>query len=158
MSSKFLIEELFSASVIRSGQLVDLEYTENTGIPEELVKELVYRQLRKDRYSVKKTSPRGKGPDIEGSSNEGAIIVEAKGEASRPEMFRNFFLTALGQVLLRMRDQNTRYVIALPIHEKFVRLVRQVPHNVRKKLNLEFWLIGTEPVRYSIHTLLPHSP
>ncbi len=158
MSSKLSMEELFLAYVERSGQLVDLEYTKNAGISEEIVKELVYRELRKESYSVKKTSPRGKGPDIEGSSPKGRVIVEAKGEGSRPEMFHNFFLAALGQILMRMTDQNTRYIIALPIHEKFVRLVRQLPPNVREKLNLEFWLIGAKPVRYSIHILLPHSP
>ncbi len=68
MSSKLSMEELCLAYVERSGQLVDLEYTKNAGISEEIVKELVYRELRKESYSVKKTSPRGKGPDIEGSS------------------------------------------------------------------------------------------
>jgi hypothetical protein len=36
-----------------------------------------------------------------------------------------------------------------------VRLVRAVSQHARKKLNLEFWLIGTVPIRYSIHIVYP---
>lgn len=56
---------------------------------------------------------------------------------------------------MRMKNERARYVVALPVHEKFVRLVRQVPRRLREKLNLEFWLVGDEPVRYSIHILRP---
>lgn len=158
MKTEPVVEELFTASVVRSGQLVDLEYTGNKAISEELVKDLVYRELRKEPYSVKKNPPGRKGPDIEGSGAKGTVIVEAKGEPTRPQEFHNYFWTVLGQILLRMSHQDARYIVALPIHEKFVRLVRQVPAGVRRKLNLEFWLIGTQPVRYSIHVLPPHAP
>jgi hypothetical protein len=149
-------EDLFCACVMRSTQLVDLEYQENAGISEETVKDQVYRQLTRDDYSAKKNSPHGKGPDIEGwSAQQGDMVVEAKGEGSRPEMFHNFFLAAIGQIVLRMSKTNARYVVALPIHENFVKLVRKVPQDVRRKLNLEFWLVGSKPVSYSIHILRP---
>ena len=147
------------ASVMNSRQFVDLEYKQNAGITEEAVKDIVYQQLTRDGYSAKKSSPRGKGADIEGwSSQKGGVVVEAKGEGSRPEMFHNFFLAALGQIVMRMSEENTRYVIALPIHEKFVRLVRGVSQHALKKLNLEFWLVGADPIRYSIHILYPNAP
>jgi hypothetical protein len=149
-------DELLSAHVFNSRQLVDLEYKQNAGITEEVVKDLVCRELSRDGYSLKKSLPKGKGADIEGwSIHKGGVIVEAKGEGSRPEMFRNFFLAALGQIVMRTSEENTRYIVALPAHEKFVRLVRAVSQHARKKLNLEFWLIGTVPIRYSIHIVYP---
>jgi len=148
--------ELHCASVMNSRQLVDLEYKQNAGITEEVVKDIVYRQLMRDGYSAKKSLPKGKGADIEGwSSQHGGVVVEAKGEGSRPEMFHNFFLAALGQIVMRTNEKNTRYVVALPIHEKFVRLAQGVSQYARKRLDLEFWLVGTEPIRYSIHVLSP---
>ena len=83
-----------------------------------------------------------KGPDIEAASLNETIILEAKGEASRPEMFGNFFLAAIGQILLRMTHSERRYVIALPFHKRFVKLVQRVPGTIRLKLQLEFWFIG----------------
>jgi hypothetical protein len=149
-------DELFCGGVINSRQLVDLEYKQNAGITEEVVKDLVHKQLTRDGYSAKKSPPKGKGADIEGwSIQQGGIVVEAKGEGSRPEMFHNFFLAGLGQIVMRMSERNTRYVVALPIHEKFVRLVQRVSQHARRKLNLEFWFVGTEPVCYSIHILYP---
>ena len=151
--------ELHCAYVTNSRQFVDLEYKQNAGITEEVVKDLVYQQLKRDGYSAKKNSPKGKGADIEGWSNRyGGVVVEAKGEGSRPEMFYNFFVAALGQIVMRMNERNTRYVVALPIHEKFVRLVQGVSHEARKKLNLEFWLVGADPIRYSIHILYAEHP
>ena len=135
---------------------MDLEYKENLGITEEVVKDLVCRQLERDGYSVKKKLPREKGADIEGLSNQhGGVIVEAKGEASRPEMFYNFFLAALGQIVMRMSEENARYTVALPAHEKFVKLVRGVSQSARKKLNLEFWLVEAPGC---IHILDPEYP
>lgn len=90
------IEDLLCAYVERSDQLLDFVYKEPMGISAEVVKECVYRQLRKESYSVKKSSKAGKDPDVEGSSWEGAVVVEAKGEGSRPEMFYNLFLAAVG--------------------------------------------------------------
>ena len=135
-------DELHCACVVNSRQLVDLEYKENLGITEEVVKDLVCRQLERDGYSVKKELPKEKGADIEGWSNQhGGVIVEAKGEGSRPEMFHNFFLAALGQIVTRMSEENARHIVTLPAHEKFVKLVRGVSQHARKKLDLEFWLV-----------------
>lgn len=152
-------EDIFLGTVLNSQQLVDLEYTGRAGITEEVVKEVVCRQLRRDGYSAKKNAPRGKGADIEGwSSQQGEIAVEAKGEASRPEMFHNYFLAALGQVVLRFGPSSKRYVVALPIHEAYVKLVRKVSREARKALNLEFWLVGGTPIQFTIHVVHPDTP
>jgi hypothetical protein len=70
-------------------------------------------------------------------------------------MFYNFFLAALGQIVMRASEENTKYIVALPAHERFVRLVRGVSQHARGKLNLEFWLICAVPIRYSIFILRP---
>jgi hypothetical protein len=67
-------------------------------------------------------------------------------------MFRNFFQSTLGQILTQMNDQAATDIIALPCHDRFVRLVRRVPRPIRRKLKLDFWLVEpTGLLDYHIH-------
>jgi hypothetical protein len=148
---------IFRGSYPSAGFLVDFEYKQNKGLNEELVKRVVTVHLEGDGYSVKCGEKAQHGPDIEAfHTSRPGLVVEAKGEASRPEMFRNFFQAALGQIILRMNAEGCSYIVALPCHQQFVRLVRQVPQSVSRKLGLEFWLIEPDSgaLDYSIHTAL----
>jgi hypothetical protein len=137
-------EVVFAATYSPAGTLVEFEYKENCGLSEEIVKEAVRTYLNRSGYSVKTKTRSEKGADIEAyAPTLCPVIVEAKGEGSRPEMFNNFFLAAIGQILGRMSDHSARYVVALPWHARHVRLARNVPCAVRKKLNLEFWFVET---------------
>ncbi len=138
------------------GFLVDFEYRGRKGFTEELVQGVVAALLEREGYSVKTGGRLPRGPDLEAFSTRGRkIVVEAKGEGSRPEMFRNFFQAALGQIILRMNDDRTIYIVALPCHDQFVRLVRLVPRRVFRALNLHFWLIeATQGILdYHIHVV-----
>lgn len=147
--------ELFCAYVGRRDQLYDLAYTGALGLSEEVVKDLVFRQLRRDGFAGKRSAPRGKGPDIAGSDRKGRVVVEVKGEGARPQEFYNSFLNVLGQIVTRMDDAKARYIIALPIRHRFVDLLCKLPSRIRRELHLEFWLVGEKPSRWSIHVLYP---
>ena len=56
-------------------------------------------------------------------------------------MFRNFFQSALGQILIQMNNQAATYTIALPCQDRFVRLVCRVPRAICRKLKLDFRLV-----------------
>jgi hypothetical protein len=56
-------------------------------------------------------------------------------------MFRNFFQSTLGQILIQMNDEAATYIIALPCHDRFVRLACRVPRAICRKLKLDFWLV-----------------
>ena len=137
-----LDDQINAFAVLNINQLAEFEYAENCGLSEELVKAVASKYLNGHGYSVKVGTKREKGPDIEAAKLDETTILEAKGEASRPEKFNNFFLAALGQILLRMTRSGKRFVIALPCHKRFVKLVQRVPNTVRQKLGLELWLIG----------------
>jgi len=137
-----LSDQINAFSVQNISQLVEWEYADNCGLSEELVKAVVSMYLNRRGFSVRVGAKGEKGPDIEAATLDETIVLEAKGEASRPEMFGNFFLAALGQILLRMTRTERRYVIALPYHKKFVKMVQHLPGSVRQKLQLEFWLVG----------------
>ena len=136
--------------------VVDFEYKQNQGLDEQLVKRIVTVHLESEGYIVKCGERSQRGPDVEAFSvGKPGLVIEAKGEGSKPGMFRNFFLAALGQIILRMGHNDSSYIVALPCHEQFVRLVRQVPLSVCRMLNLQFWLIeptsGTRD--YCIHAV-----
>ena len=134
--------KIVCATYPKSGVLVELEYKEYRGLSEELVIEVIRTWLGHHGYSVTSRKKSQKGPDLEAfAPTEKTLVLEAKGEGSRPEMFRNYFLAALGQIVLRMNGSGATYVVALPSHEKYVSLVRKVPPPIRKKLGLEFWLV-----------------
>ncbi len=81
------------------------------------------------------------------------MIVEAKGEGQNPRTIYRSFMVVLGQILCRMQNEDSRFVIALPAQEGFVRLARMLPAALRQKLNLEIWVINPDNVGYQLAIL-----
>jgi hypothetical protein len=76
------------------------------------------------------------------TKDELMLFVEAKGEGSRPEMFNNYFLNVLGEIVQRRSMQVADYGVALPAHAKYVRLIEQLDDSfVRFHLRLNFYLV-----------------
>lgn len=128
-----------------SGTMVEDEYRGNKGLSEEIVKATVRIVLESIGYSTRVSTKGESGPDVEAhslSDGKPCLLVEAKGEGSGPKVFHKNLCAALGQTLLRMGNEKTIYVIALPRHRSYLNLVRRIPRRVRESLNLEFWLVA----------------
>lgn len=122
-------------------EMKNFAYDKPVQLTEETVKEAVGAFLRNRGYTVAIGKKRERGPDMRATKEGVKLIVEAKGEGSRNEMFNNFFLQVLGETLQRMSEQAAEYGIALPAHRKFVRLVEELSDNVRYILRLNFYFV-----------------
>jgi hypothetical protein len=79
--------------------------------------------------------------DTEARPGGDYLVLEAKGEGSRPAMRVNYFLGALGELLQRMDSPGPRYGLVLPAHRQFAGLVIRLPSWVKERLNLCFFLV-----------------
>jgi hypothetical protein len=84
---------------------------------------------------------RERGADMRATKDGLKLIVEAKGEGSRNEMFNNFFIGILGELLQRMSEPAAEYGVALPAHRKYARLIEELSDNVRFVLRMNFYLV-----------------
>lgn len=55
---------------------------------------------------------RDRGIDIEARRASDRWIIEAKGIPSRPQGWRNYYLSAVGLLLTRMNDETSKYSVA----------------------------------------------
>lgn len=122
-------------------EMRNFSYEGAVGLNEETVKDSVGAFLRSQGYTVATGRRRERGADMRATKEGLKLIVEAKGEGSRSEMFNNFFLNVLGETLQRMSEPAAEYGVALPAHRKFVRLVDELSDNVRFTLRLNFYLV-----------------
>lgn len=122
-------------------EMKNFAYEGSVGLNEESVKASVAEFLRNQGYTVAVGKKRERGPDIRASREGLKLIVEAKGEGSRNEMFNNFFVSILGEILQRMNEQAAEYGIALPAHRKYARLIEELSDNPRFVLRLNFYLV-----------------
>ena len=127
-------------------EMKNFAYEGRTGLDEEAVKSSVAGFLRSRGYTVAVGKKRERGPDMRASKEGLKLIVEAKGEGSRNEMFNNFFVSALGEILQRMTEQAAEYGIALPAHRKFARLIEELSDTPRYVLRLNFYLVRPSSV------------
>lgn len=129
-------------------EMRNFAYHEAAGVKEETVKSAVAAFIRTQGYSVSVGKERERGPDIRATKEPINLIAEAKGEGSRPEMFNNYFLNALGEIIQRRSMQAAEYGIALPAHSKFIRLVADLDDlAVRFVLRLNFYLVHKDGLR-----------
>lgn len=132
-----------TATYAHSGHLWESDHAEIKGLSEALVADIVALVLKRRGYSLRVRAKCQTGPDVEAVSPKGRrIVVEAKGEGRNSDASYTLFVTALGQILLRMNSEDTTYVVAVPWHKRYVDLLRKVPRSLCRRLNLEFWLIA----------------
>jgi hypothetical protein len=117
-------------------------YVGEVGLTEDQVKRTVAEILRADAWAVDMRWGRAHGIDIEARRGPERLVLEAKGEGSRPAMRVNFFL---GELLQRMDGPNARYGLALPAHRQFVSLALRLPSWARAHLNIWFFLARPAP-------------
>lgn len=122
-------------------EMKNFAYEGSAGLDEDTVKTSVADFLRSRGYTVSVGKKRERGADMRATKDGLKLIVEAKGEGSRSEMFNNFFISILGEVLQRMNEQAAEYGIALPAHRKYARLIEELSDNPRWVLRLNFYLV-----------------
>lgn len=123
------------------------------GMVEDEVKAANKSALEARSYEVVVHWGQKTGCDIEAKLGSSKIVVEAKGEGSRRQMLGNYFLQALGQIILRMEDSNAEYGIAFPAHPSYIELVLKVPRQVRQALRLDFYFARRADTNYEIGVL-----
>jgi hypothetical protein len=116
-------------------------YAGELKITEDQVKQAVHAVLQTAGWHVETRWGHLPGIDIEATRGTDRLVVEAKGEGTRPAMRVNFLLGALGELLQRMDTPDARYGLALPAHRQFVGLICRLPIWVRTHLSLHFWLV-----------------
>lgn len=137
-----------SCSVVHLHDRVSVQrfgYAGELGVTEDAVKRSVSRALQADGWTVDVRWGHAHGIDIVAQRETERLVLEAKGEGSRPSMRVNYFLGALGELLQRMDDPDARYGLALPAHRQFVALMLGLPEWVRARLDLYFFLVRPLP-------------
>jgi hypothetical protein len=118
-------------------------------LSEPYVVELMRNALQSYGYKLHAERPMtAHGADIVGRHprDRHYIFVECKGYPtgdSEGAQRDNYFLAVLGQILLRMRQENAYYAIALPDHPFYTkRILRAEMRRARRWLGLWFFLVG----------------
>ena len=110
-------------------------------LQEEEIKAVINEKLQHDGWETKVAWGHTRGIDIEATKNEERWVIEVKGPGSRPEMRNNYFISMLGEMLQRMDDERTRYSIALPKMEKYIRLWQELPTLAKKRTTIDLLLV-----------------
>ncbi len=121
--------------------VLQFAYPDDIAISEDTVTRAVKGVLEAEGWSVNVKLGHEHGIDIEARRGDQRMMLESKGEGSRSAMRVNYFLGALGELLQRMDTPDARYGLALPAHRQLVRLVLKLPHWVRLRLQLCFYLV-----------------
>ncbi|MDB5066166.1 MAG: hypothetical protein JWM18_2600 [Chloroflexi bacterium] len=125
-------------TVVPVGQVV------SSLLSEDRLKEIIARHLREAGYQVVVKMGKVHGVDLEARRGEERLLIEAKGEAALNAQQVNYFLGALGELLLRMSDLSARYALALPDNKQYRALIGRIPPPVWKALNLSAFLIRAD--------------
>jgi hypothetical protein len=77
----------------------------------------------------------------------GTFVAEVEGDSSRQK--EQAMYSALGQIVLSMRDSSPEitYALAVPDTEKWAMQLRKVPNSVKEVLRLRLWLVSDSGVR-----------
>ncbi len=67
-------------------------------------------------------------------------VIEAKGETAAVGLD---FRTGIGQLVLHITDRTTRYGLAVPDTEKFIKQCDKLPSRVRESLNIFILLVNS---------------
>ena len=89
--------------------------------------------LRKRGWRVR---TQNRGADIVAKRGRETWIIEAKGAPQRPQQRRNYFLDALGEILQRMDSCRTKYSVAFPYVEPYIRLWDKLPRCAKHRTRL----------------------
>lgn len=116
------------------------------------VKRAVKARLEAHGYTVIVSRDGRRGIDMDANGPGGRILVQASGEEPFQE---NNVLTALGELVVRMRDPIARYALALPDNPGSRRLARGIPAAARGRLSLGFFFVCRDAGRLEVEEELP---
>jgi hypothetical protein len=89
----------------------------------------------------------GRADLVAAKESEGTVVVEVEGDSSRQK--EQAMYSALGQVVLSMRDSSPQitYALAVPDSDQWERQMRKVPGWICEMLRLRLWLVSETGVR-----------
>jgi DNA-binding transcriptional MocR family regulator len=129
-----LVSQPFSSTSEGSAETVRL-------ITEDEVKIAMKNHLERNDHEVAVIFGQAEGIDIEARSEDGRILIEARGEAASPQQATDHFLSALGAIVRWMTDPDARYGLALPDNKVYRELVQKLPSLGRSRLNLTVFYV-----------------
>jgi len=106
---------------------------ENENLSEDELKMILKNHLEQEGWKVEVAWGKKTGVDIDAYRNNKRWIIEAKGCGSRSAMRVNYFISALGELLQRMNDDNAIYSIALPNMKQYKKLWDKLPDLAKQK-------------------------
>ena len=89
----------------------------------------------------------GRADLVAAKEGVGTIVVEVEGDSSKQK--EQAMYSALGQVVLSMRDPSPQitYALAVPDSEQWERQLTKVPTQIQDLLRLQLWLVSAISVR-----------
>jgi hypothetical protein len=89
----------------------------------------------------------GRADLVATKETEGMYVVEIEGDSSRQK--EQAMYSALGQVILSMREPSTQitYALAVPDSDQWKRQMRKVPAWICEALRLRLWLVSETGLR-----------
>jgi len=113
-------------------------YESEEGLTEDELKAALAFHLQNDGFDVEVAYRGAHGPDIVAQKEHKKLVIEVKGEGSRPEMRENYFLAIIGEICKHMMDPDARYMVALPAHKDFVNKALNFPQLAKQRLGTNF--------------------
>lgn len=135
VSMKIAKVEVFSVGLDGLSRIC---YNEEEGLTEDEVKACLELCFQNKGFNVEVAYGGAHGPDIVARKESKKLIIEAKGEGSRPEMRENYFLAIIGEICKHMKDPKAFYAIALPAHKDFIKKTQKLPQLARQVLGIGF--------------------
>lgn len=103
--------------------------------------------LRREGAKIVAHELYGRADLVAAKARAGTFVVEVEGDSSRQR--EQAMYSALGQLLLSMRDTSPEitYALAVPDSEVWERQLSKVPHRVKELLGLRLLLVSCSGVR-----------
>lgn len=114
---------------------------------EENLIDILEKYLEKKGYSLEIKRGNQSGPDVLAYKEREKISFEVKGEPNnkRKNQSRSkYFTQAVGQVILRMTEEKTKYVIVVPDTQSYKEKISKIPSRISKLLKLFFWVVNSD--------------
>ena len=112
------------------------EETKAVDISEKKIKQILGKYLTSGGWTYEIAWGVNPCVDIEAQRGVERWIIQVKGSGSFHPVYVNNFLSALGEIIQRMDDQNCKYSVALPDLEQFRRLWDRLPELAKTRMNV----------------------
>jgi hypothetical protein len=114
----------------------------NEKLSEDEVKKILEKYLAVNGWSVNISWGKSSGADIVAQKDLKKWVIEVKGCGSSNPMRVNYFLHALGEILQRTDNQETKYSIAFPDLKQFRNLWERLPQVAKDRTRITVLFIN----------------